>query len=74
MFFRNSNHTILEVCLPWNRSRITIYKDCVQKLLIIEILWKKEVGGQIFIFFTSEVGLDHEVFWETQSFELNKTW
>ena len=68
---RNNQHSIKEFTLHSlsgsSPSPITI---SLQKILIIKVLRQKKVGGQILIFFTSEVGLDHKVFRKSQSFQL----
>ena len=68
---RNNPHSIKEFTLHSLSgsppSPITI---SLHNILIIKVLREKKVGGQILIFLTSEVGLDHKVFRKPQSFQL----
>lgn len=38
--------------------------------LIIKVLTQEEVGSQVLVFFTGEVGLDHQALWEAQGLQL----
>lgn len=40
--------------------------------LVIKVLTQEEVGSQVLIFFTSEVGLDHQALWEAQGLQLRE--
>lgn len=40
--------------------------------LVIKVLTQEEVGSQVLVFFTSEVGLDHQALWEAQGFQLQE--